>query len=302
MAKNQLVSIVIVSFNTCELTISCIRSIYKICPNNEYEVIVVDNASKDGSVFALKKIAKKYRIRLIINKINKGFGSANNLGAKKARGKYLLLLNSDTRLTKNCIDPAVAYLQNNPSVGALGIKLIGANGNQQQNGGYAPSITNLIYWQLFIDDLPIASRLISSVHPSISFYQHDRELDWVTGAFMIMPRQIFSYLHGFDENIFMYAEELELCFRIRALGYKIKYKHDLSIIHYGGASGGSELALTMEVKNLIYFFQKHKPHWQFIAAKITFFAGCLLRWFFFGIIRGNERARRSYLTALKYIA
>jgi GT2 family glycosyltransferase len=124
-------------------------------------------------------------------------------------------------------------------------------------------------------------------------------MDWVTGAFMIVPKKIFEEAGGFDKNIFMYTEEMELCYRISKLGYTALFQNKPAIIHLGGASGGSFLALTSEVENMIYFWKKHMPGWQLLFIRFAFFCGSLLRLLIFGIIKGDEKARRIYVKALR---
>ncbi|HSV95027.1 MAG TPA: hypothetical protein VLH94_03600, partial [Spirochaetia bacterium] len=120
-------------------------------------------------------------------------------------------------------------------------------------------------------------------------------------AFMIIPKKIFDKVGGFDEKIFMYTEEMELCFRLSKLGFKTTYQISPAIIHLGGASGGSVFALTSEVKNMIYFWKKHMPLWQLPLIKLFFLSGSLLRLLIFGIIKGDEKARRAYTQALGLI-
>lgn len=127
-------------------------------------------------------------------------------------------------------------------------------------------------------------------------------MDWITGAFMAIPKDIFDKSKGFDEKIFMYAEELELCYRIQKLNKKIIYDPAKSIIHYGGASSGSINALVWEVKGIIYFFKKHKPTWQLPLIKLAFLKGSILRLIMFGLILGNKTKRQAYSQIIKSLA
>src|SRR3989339_1219875 len=117
---------------------------------------------------------------------------------------------------------------------------------------------------------------------------------------MVIPKKVFKEVGGFDEKIFMYTEEMELAYRICRLGYKTYFRKSPSIIHLGGASGGSYLALSSEVKNMIYFWRKHMPAWQLPIVKMVFFIGSLLRFIIFGIIKGDETYRKAYARALRY--
>jgi N-acetylglucosaminyl-diphospho-decaprenol L-rhamnosyltransferase len=302
MSKTDL-SIIIVSFNTREILTDCIQSVIEYTKDLNYEIIVVENDSKDGSKERIKELSKKYpQVKLIDAKANIGFGRANNLGTKSAKGEYLLFLNSDTLVFDNAIKESLDHLKKIPKTGVYSCRLLNADKSVQASGGHFPTLGNVFAWQLFIDDLPFVGRLIPSFHPQLSSYDRNRQMDWVTGAFMIIPKKVFDEAHGFDENIFMYTEEMELCYRLHQLGYQTIFQISPSIIHLGGASGGSVFALTSEVKNMLYFWQKHKPSWQLPLIKAFFFIGSLLRLLIFGIIKGDEKARRAYTQALGLIA
>ncbi len=295
-------SIIITSYNTREVLTACLESVVKYTKGITYEIIIVDNGSKDGSIERIKELEKKYsQLKLIDVKENIGFGKANNLGAKNAQGEYLLLLNSDTLVFDNAIKESVDAIKKIPQCGVFSCKLLNADKSVQASGGHFPNFGNVFAWQFFIDDLPFVGQTISSFHPQISSYNRNRKMDWVTGAFMIIPKKVFDEVGGFDEKIFMYTEEMELCFRLKKLGYKTIYHVNPSLIHLGGASGGSVLALTSEIKNMIYFWKKHKPSWQLPFIQLFFFCGSLLRLLIFGIIKGDEKARRAYTQALGLI-
>lgn len=295
--KHPEVSIVIVSFNTKEYLKNCLDSIFQYTTGLKYEVIVVDNASTDGSREYLTKLSNQKKIKYIGLPDNVGFGAGNNRGVSIAKGDLLLFLNSDTLLTENSILIAARFMRKHPNVGAFSCRLTYKDGRTQPTGGYFPTLMRLIAWQLFLDDIPLLGRLVKSIHPKSSYYRDNCYLDWITGAFMMMPRELFVTVGGFDEKIFLYVEELELCFRIRKLNRGIVYRTNTSITHFGGASGGSHLALTLEIKYMVYFYQKHLPAWQGSVAKQVFKAGCLLRWLLFGIIGRNEVASKAYKQA-----
>ncbi len=232
---------------------------------------------------------------------NLGFGLGNNLGAEKSNGEYLLFLNSDTLLFDNSLKEALEKIKKYPDAGAYSCRLLNADRSFQPSGGHFPTFWNVIAWQLFIDDLPIIGEMIPSFHPKQSQYDKDKKMDWVTGAFMMLRRDLFDQVGGFDKNIFMYTEEMELCYRLSKLGYRTYYTSDPAIIHLGGASGGSFLALTSEIKYMLYFWQKHMPAWQLPFIKISFWLGSLLRLLIFGIIKGDAKARQAYFHALGHI-
>ncbi len=295
-------SIIINSFNTKDVTLDCLRSIIKFTKGIDYEIIIVSTGSIDGSLDAITHLSKKNpQIKVIDAKSNLGFGKGNNLGAKSAKGEYLLFLNSDTLLTDNSLKVSLENLKQSPTSGIYSCRLLNKDGSFQPSGGHFPTFGNLVAWQLFIDDLPILSSLISSFHPKQSQYDKNQKMDWVTGAFMMIKKDLFQESGGFDKNIFMYTEEMELCYRISKLGYSTFYTNTPTIIHLGGASGGSYLALTEEIKNMLYFWRKHMPSWQLTLVKLLFWTGSLLRLLIFGIIKGDAKARRAYFHALGFI-
>ena len=300
MASNIKFSIIILSHNT-DLDLSrCVESIYKHTESVSFEVLVVDHNSSDNSPKTIQKLTKQHsNIKSFLRSDNPGFGSGNNFGTRNSAGEYLLFLNSDTLFTYNVLKSILPKLNGTKKLGAYSVCLHNPDGSFQASGGVFPTLSNLILWQLGIDDLPILNKYIPSFHPKKESATYNVGPEWVTGAFLVVPSGVFHSVGGFDENIFMYTEEMELCYRISKLGKKIIYDENESIIHKGGASGGTYLSLTSEVKYIIYFWQKHKPGWQVIPVKLFIFIGSLLRLLFFGIIRQNETYKRSYLEAIR---
>lgn len=291
-------SVIIVSFNTRETTLACLESLYRETKEINFEVIVVDNASTDSSAKALTAIESTHKnFKLIRSRQNLGFGRANNLGAKEAKGEYLLFLNSDTLFIENNLQHCLSEMKKDESIGVYSCNLVNKDGSHQPSGGYFPNLFRLFAWQFFLDDIPPFSKLIHSIHPHASVARPD----WVTGAFMMINRKVFYEAGGFDENIFMYTEELELCYRIKKMGKLVVLDTHTSIIHLGGASGGSFLALTAEAKGIVYFWKKHKPLGELPLVKSALFVGSLLRYFIFGIIKANATARASYSEILRFL-
>jgi GT2 family glycosyltransferase len=291
------ISIIIVTFNSEKFIKSCLDSIFTHLPN--VEIIVVDNASADNSVNYLRTQEKKSKIKLLCLNDNIGFGAANNHGANLAKGEYLLFLNADTLLVEDPISKTTEFLDHNPNIAVYSCQLRNRDNSVQPTGGYFPNLINTFAWQFFLDDLPVISSFFKSIHPKSNLYHQCQYLDWLTGAFFLINKHDFIKIKGFDEKIFMYTEELELCFRLNKLGKKCFFNPESHIIHYGGGSGGSYLAITLEIKNLIYFYKKHLPRWQLPILKLILICGCLLRWLFFGIIRPNGPTKKAYLDALR---
>lgn len=295
-------SIITISYNTREILKNSLESIIKHTKGISYEIIVVSTGSDDRSLEMIKDFSwKEPRVKLVDAKDNVGFGRGNNLGVEHALGEYVLFLNSDTLIFDNALKEAVDILREHPEAGAYSCRLLNADRSFQPSGGHFPTFGNVFAWQFFIDDLPLIGNLIPSFHPKQSQYDQNQKMDWVTGAFMIIKKDLFDKVGGFDKNIFMYTEEMELCYRLAKLGHPTFYTNTPAIIHLGGASGGSYLALTEEIKNMLYFWRKHQPSWQLPFIKLFFWLGSLLRWLIFGIIKGDAKARRAYHDALGFI-
>lgn len=280
-------SIVIISFNTEKLTREAILSVVKNTKGITYEIIVIDNNSRDGSVEMLKKLP----VRLIANKDNRGFGQANNQGMKIAKGRYILLLNSDTLVKTDVLSEMIAWMDDNPNCGISTCALKFPDGSLQGTGGYFPTLTRVAAWMLFLDDIPVIGRLVKPFHPlhglspfdkNADFFKTKKEMDWVTGAFLMMRRKVFDKVGGFDKRYFMYVEEVDLCFRVKASGWQVWYLPEWSIIHHGGKSSTSEFPIINEVKSLKTFYKLRMPFWQYPFLRLIMKLGMFVRIFIFG--------------------
>ncbi len=313
------ISIIIVSYNTKKVLSNCIQSIYKYSKGFSFEIIVVDNGSTDGSRESLAKLARQKKIILINSPQNKGFGAANNLGAKRAKAEYLLFLNPDTLLVSNSLLLALNWLKKHPKVGAMTVKLLNSDRTVQPTGGHFPTLFRVFIWQLFLEDLPFLSSAFKSIHPhepgffffnrltkkqffsfkNNSIYDHIYFPDWITGAFVFMSASIFKKAGGFDDKIFMYVEETELCFRIKKLNKKIAYVPLDSIIHLSRASSSSTNALVWEAVNMVYFFNKHYSALLSFLVRVIIIVGSVLRLLIFGYLGNNKNKRKAYVQIIQ---
>ena len=213
-------SIIIINYKTPNLTVKCLDSVYNTTKFENFEIIVVDNNSEDNS---REIITQKFpSIKWIANPINDGFGRANNLGVKHAIGNYLLFLNSDVVVKPNTIDGCLVYLKQNPHTGVLGCKLLNEDGSLQKSVyTYVGSFKNILKENLLYDYFTI---------------KKEAPIDAIMGAFMLCPKIVFEKTNGFDPDFFMYAEELEWCYRVKKEGYQIKYYDLYEATHIHGAS------------------------------------------------------------------
>lgn len=294
-------SIVVVSFNTKDLTVQAIESVLKNTRGVDFEVIVVDNNSTDGSRLALRKLVKKYEgFVLVENRDNRGFGAGNNQGIRIAKGRYILFLNTDTLVNDNALGEIVTWMDQNPKTGIVSCSLRYDDDKIQATGGYFPTLPRVFAWMTFLDDIPGISAIVKPFHPmhdlsplgaNTKFYRGEHSMDWVTGAFFMMRREVFDKVGLFDQDYFMYMEEVDYCFRAKKFDWGIKYLPRWNITHFGGASSVKEFSLISEIAGLKVFYKKHMPAWQFPLLRFIVKVGAALRVVIFGILKGPEIAK-----------
>ena len=225
------VSVIIVNYNTCRLTLQCLDSVFKNTKDISFEVIVVDNASCDDSVPCIRE--QFPQVKLVLSNLNLGFGKANNLGAEIAKGTYLFLLNSDTILLNNAIKIFFYSMQQMPpDIACIGCQLLDPNLKPTHSFGNFPTIRSTLKDALLV------------IMPIFRRYKKEKEIsgypfivNYITGADLFL-RKAISDRHGlFDPDFFMYYEETEMQYRFRKYGYKSMIINTPSIIHLEGASG-----------------------------------------------------------------
>ena|SRR3990167_5134938 len=289
------VSVIVLSFNTKDITDKCLENLLLAKAEAERkkigaEVIVLDNASSDGSA---QMIRDKYPgIKLVVSKENTGFAKGNNMAMEKAVGDYFLLINSDVFVKKDTLARAVNYFEKHPDCDVLGCGLTYPDGSFQPGGGELPAPGNVATWLLGIELLPLAYKIVSPIHPkNIRYFAKDREVGWVTGAFMMLKREVYEKTKGFDEAFFMYTEEVEWSQRIKKAGFKIFYTPDFSVTHIGKASSKfvETTPLVKEMIGMKLFFKKHYPgHLGFLS--ILIWTSSLLRFLAFTLLGKKQKA------------
>lgn len=255
------VSIIIVNYNTRELTIQCLSSIYEQTKEIDFEIIVVDNASVDNSCISIKENFPN--VLLIESKENLGFGRANNLGVKIAKGKYLFLLNSDTILLNNAIWYFHQFFETLPDtkIGAAGSILLDSELMPTHSSGRFPNIVNALKVPLFgyFD----RNYFINSFRKEKKEFNNEAyfEIDYVTGADLFMPHQLYDNIGGFDPCFFLYYEETDLQKRLNYAGFKSVIIDDPKIIHLEGKSNKkpifSNKTRIIFTKSEFLYFKKH---------------------------------------------
>lgn len=282
-------SIIIPSFNTKDLLDRCLSSIYSGLKDSSltFEIIVLDNASTDGSQPLLKE--KYPRVIKIFNKDNIGYGKANNIGIRKAKGKYVLLLNSDIKVQNGAVNTLFESVSAQAKIFAGG-KLLNEDGSPQDSCG--PTYT-----------LPVVALMLFGKGDSLHITRYSpvtqKKVDWVSGACLMGSKDAFLDLGLFDENIFMYMEEIDLLYRAHLKGYTTIFVPDACFIHTGAASSGNKRRPVVNIyRGLLYFYRKHR---SIIEQRLVWI---LLRSkaysaIFLGRILGNRQLETIYAEALR---
>lgn len=263
-----LVSVIIVNYNTKFLTRDCIISLYKHLTNHTFEIIVVDNNSSDGSVELFNSEIPE--VRVIKSDMNYGFGIANNIGVSYSKGRYILLLNSDTIINKDIIDIYLKFLRRYKiqSFGVLGSLLISYDNKIVHSFGTFPFfLRNKIRNYRFLSDDKIFQQLEKS------FYA---QVDVVVGASMFIERSVYEQFGGFDANIFLYEEELELQFRMRLNGFKSFIINEKAVVHLEGQSSNNYFKRKQSFLSLCYIMKKHLNGYLYLVFRV--------KWIIFAII------------------
>ena len=271
-------SVIVISYNTRDVLHECLQSIVSECAmlpaGITAEVLVVDNASTDGSAemvereFVVPDVpVSSCLVRLIRSAVNLGFAAANNLAMEAARGRYLVLLNSDAFFHPGALRLSIQHMDGNTTVGVGGARLVGPHGEWQPSARAFPTL-----WHVFV----VFSGLASRYPKSRLFGAFDRtwaspdvqaEVDWVPGAFSIMRREALAKAGLFDPRFFLYCEEVDLCRRIKAHSFRVLYWPDVVVTHIGGESSRQLTPLNFSdtesqvvlwrMRSTLLYFRKH---------------------------------------------
>lgn len=270
MIRKVDLSIVIINYNAKALTEHAVRSIFESRPQISFEIIVVDNSSDFSQEY--NDVAENV---IVINHIdNKGFGNACNIGVKNSCGKYILFLNNDTIMHKSTLDVCIKYLQQHTQVGVLGIRTLLENGTLDHacKRGFPTPMSSLYYF-LGLDKKYPQSQKYGAYRLTYIDEESVSEVDSVAGSFLMMPRHVFDAIGGYDETFFMYGEDLDLCYRVKELGFDVIYYGKESITHLKGRSGmhyKSKTVIFHFYNAMILFYKKHylKRYNIFISALV----------------------------------
>jgi GT2 family glycosyltransferase len=306
------ISIIIVNYNGSGFIEDCLESIGERLAGEEnpvsYEVIIMDNASSDGSPEYLKKFcSQKEDFRLIENNRNIGFGAASNKGAKQAKGDFLLFLNPDCRILESGMNNVLHLYREKKDAGALGVKILNSDGSLQFSCRAFPTLARQFYESFFCYRIFRSSRMFGSYF--MTWWDHStiRAVDWLSGSFILIKKKVFEDLNGFDEDYFMYSEDTDLCLRLVREGYKNYYYPGYIVEHAdaGIASRDKAQRIAEIWKSHRLYFRKNHTKVHSLIFSFLYFLGVknrllvsVITLMFSSRARKNKRTQ-MYLKGLK---
>jgi GT2 family glycosyltransferase len=282
-----LVSIIIVNYNSVDYLRMCLDSIYASTNKASYEIIVIDNASRDNT---FNLLSPRYpEVSFIKNEKNSGFAHANNQGIFLARGKYLLLLNPDTLVIDDAIDVMVNFLESNPNAGACGCKVLNEDGSLQPSVFGFPTLLKELGHLFRVDRVRWltamlrSSKLLSKISRTnfgdIRSIDAAVKVDYLLGACLMLRASLIARLGPLDDKIFMYIEDTEICYRISTNGHGVFYVPYGEIIHFGGKSAATDdqRMLLEYTRSRLYFYRKYYGSYKTFALKAIIIVDMLVK-------------------------
>jgi GT2 family glycosyltransferase len=255
------ISVVIINYHSSEYTIKCINSIIEETKKIDFEIIVVDNNSNIKDLENLENFTSKQNIKLVKSKINLGFGSGNMFGAQFATGDYLAFLNNDAILTDNSLGILFKFLKENKNIGLVGPNQITEN--------------NIVFKQSYshynsVHNIPFTEKNSTKYYTKL--YGEEKikkpfKVDLVSGAFMFFKTEAFSKINGFDQNIFLFYEEIDVSTRLSKKGYETYFFPETTFTHYQGKSSGNTDLKIEYLVSYLYVIQKNYSYLKFKQLK-----------------------------------
>lgn len=263
MSNSPKLSITIVNYNQKYFPRLCVEALKKSKTDFEFEIIFCDNNSHDESLDYLKKIAKEGSIKLVEPGKNLGYGSGHNFAARHAKGKYILILNTDITVEPDTLQILVDYLDKHHDVGMVGPKLIYHNGEIQQSCRRNFKFFDLFIKRSFLKKIwPFKQRYKKYIMGDFN-HNSTQEVDLITGAFMMIPRSVFDKVGGFDERYFLFMEDFDLCRKVHKAGHKVVYYPEAKAVHYHKRlSEGSFFKLLFSKISWWHLASAIKYHWK----------------------------------------
>lgn len=290
----MLISVITLNYKKENLTLACIESLHtqfkEEFEKDLVELIIVDNASGGDGVKILQNEVskKKYKnIHLIESNENRGFGKGCNLGASRAKGEYLLFLNNDTVVKDSGILKMAKYLEVNKNIAILGGQLRNVDGSLQPSAGAFYTLLKAIMLLLGMQKFGLLDKSPKEIS----------KVDWVKGGLLMIRKNIFEKLKGFDENIFMYTEDMELCYRAKLKGFETFFYPNTYVLHAEHGSTNRTFAIVNIYKNLLYFYKKHRNFLEYLILKTLLISKAYLL-IIIGVLTSNKYLKETYREAL----
>lgn len=282
------VSVIIVNWNTRDLLAQCLQSLYGTTSDLDFEIIVVDNASVDGSVAMVRRDFPQ--VQLIANAENEGFVRANNQALPLSRGRYVLLLNSDAALLPGTLWHMVQFMDAQPAAGIVGPRVLNPDGSFQSSYMDFPNL---------FSELLLMTKLSKVVYgryfPSHSLQQsrETRAVDWMLGACIMIRRETLEEIGGLDETFFMYSEEVDWCWRAKQAGWAVYYLPEAKVLHWGGQSSSK---VPLKRRSLVYrskllFLDKHNGPTTALLFKWALLITSILKMGFWNLLLLSPRTQ-----------
>lgn len=286
-----MVSIIILTYNSANYIKKLLESIVRFNKNSDYEIIVVDNNSIDKTVQVISKIQDpRSKIQIIRNKENTGFSRGINIGVREARGEHLLFINPDTEWESGSVEDFVSVFEQDVKVGVVGGKILAKNGVAEKSAGKFLKTSEVLLTALGLDETF-----------GVRFSPNKRcEVDFISGGFMAVRKNLFEKLNGFDENLFMYVEDMEFCFRVKKTGLKVLFNPGVSAIHESHGSSNRSFAIENIYKGLLYFHKKHGSVFSYRSVKNLLWAKAFTL-VLLGKIINNKDLTATYSRAFKVL-
>ena len=291
-------SIAIVSYNTRALMLECLRSVFEATLAIRFEVIVVDNDSKDATVEAIR--TSYPTVHIIVNHENRGFSKGVNQALEVGTGRYLLMLNSDTRVRWQALDRMVECLDGDPEIGAVGCKQWTENGQLYQSCFPFPSLQDHLIHAFFLRKCAPAWQEALAARQAIDCTK-SQDVDWINGACLMVRTDLMRTCGGLDEGYFMYFEDIDLCLAIRRRGYRIRHLADADIVHLIGRSGERDrtrLNLVWEFSRIRYV-ERHFPPLKRFIMKMWIAVGAVVRLLHGPSVAGERQPAEAYWSVVR---
>ena len=289
------VSVIIVSFKVKDLLRKCLEDLTQEAEKISLEIIVIDNASSDGTVEMLTHMQKSWQaLKIIINDKNVGFAKACNQGIKEASGDYILLLNPDTEVSQGTLQALTNYLDEHPEIGVLGCKLVFPDGSLQSLGEKFSSA-----WEIFKEQVLFSKTWRRFLWHKAAISGGFREVDYVSGACLMTRRDIIRNVGLFKEDYFMYGEDLEFCYRVKQAGWRVGVLTGVKVIHLHSKSTEQNLSEVLfhsvqnSIRNVASLYGRKRARLGFIFYIVGLSARAIL-----AIFRQNKTPK-DYLRCIK---